>query len=56
MTLSNEDSHHLYSLVNGIKMMKSGRMRWEGHTACMRARMLHMDVVRRPEEYRPICR
>jgi len=31
-------------------MMKSGKMRWEGHRACMRAWTWHTVLVRKPEE------
>jgi hypothetical protein len=30
--LHNEELHNLYSPPNIIRMMKSGRMRWAGHT------------------------
>jgi hypothetical protein len=33
--LQNEELHNLYSLSNIIRMIKSRRMRWEGHVECM---------------------
>jgi len=54
MPLNYEDCHHFYSLPKVIKIIKSGRMRWEGHRACMRAWTWHTVLVRKPEGYRPI--
>jgi hypothetical protein len=33
--LHNEELHNLYSSPNSIRMIKSRRMRWLGHVACM---------------------
>jgi hypothetical protein len=33
--LHNEELHDLYSLPSIIRMIESGRMRWEGHVARM---------------------
>jgi hypothetical protein len=33
--LYNEELHNLYSSPNIFRMIKSWRMRWEGHVACM---------------------
>jgi hypothetical protein len=33
--LQNEELHNLYSSPSIIRMMKSRRMRWAGHVACM---------------------
>jgi hypothetical protein len=33
--LHNEELHNLYSSLNIIMMIKSRRMRWAGHVACM---------------------
>jgi hypothetical protein len=33
--LHNEELHNLYSSPSIIRMMKSGRMKWVGHVACM---------------------
>jgi hypothetical protein len=40
--LSNEELHNLYSSANLIRMMKSKRMRWEGHVARMGISGLHI--------------
>jgi hypothetical protein len=34
--LHNEELHNLYSSSNIIRRIKSRRMRWAGHVACMR--------------------
>jgi hypothetical protein len=34
--LHNEELHNLHSLPSKIRMIKSRRMRWAGHTAHMR--------------------
>jgi hypothetical protein len=39
--LHNEDLHKLYSLPSIIRMIKSRRMRWTGHVACMGRRGMH---------------
>jgi hypothetical protein len=33
--LHNDDLHSLYSTPNIVKVIKSRRMRWVGHVACM---------------------
>jgi hypothetical protein len=33
--LHNDELHSLYSLLNIIRVIKSKRMRWAGHVACM---------------------
>jgi hypothetical protein len=37
--LHNEELHNLQSSPNIIRMIKSRRMRWVGHVACMGARL-----------------
>jgi len=54
MTLNYVDCHHWYSLPKVIAMMKSGKMRWEVHRACMRDWTRQTDLVKKPEGYRPI--
>jgi hypothetical protein len=54
MTLYYGERHELYSLPNIITMMKSGRMSWVGHTACMEARTEHTVLVKKLEGNRPI--
>jgi len=41
ITLNYEDCHNLYSLPNVITMMKSGKMKREGHRSCMTAWTWH---------------
>jgi hypothetical protein len=36
--LHNEEHHSLFSSPDIIRMIKSRRMRWAGHVACMRVR------------------
>jgi hypothetical protein len=33
--LHNEERNHLYSSTNIFRVIKSRRMRWAGHVACM---------------------
>jgi hypothetical protein len=39
-----------------IRMIKSSRMRWEGHVARMRKMNAYMKLVGNPEEKRPLGR
>jgi hypothetical protein len=53
--LHNEELHNLYSLPDIIRMMKSWRMRWAGHVACMRENQnTYRVLVERPERKRPL--
>jgi hypothetical protein len=36
--LHNDELHSLYSSVNIVRVIKSRRMRWAGHVACMGGR------------------
>jgi hypothetical protein len=40
--LRNEELHNLYSSPNTITRIKSRRMRWAGHAACMGKRGMHV--------------
>jgi hypothetical protein len=40
--LHNEELHYLYSSTSIIRMIKSRRMRWEGHVARMGRRGMHI--------------
>jgi hypothetical protein len=40
--LHNEGLHNLYSSPSKIRMMKTRRMRWAGHAACMDRRGMHI--------------
>jgi hypothetical protein len=45
----------LYSSPNIVRVIKSRRMRWVVHVACMgKARGVHRFLVGRPEEKRPL--
>jgi hypothetical protein len=53
--LHNEECNDLYSSPNIIRVIKSRRMRWAGHLACMgEGRGAYRILVGRPEERRPL--
>ena len=55
--LHNEELSDLYSLPNIVRMVKSRRMRWAGHVACMgEGRGVHRVLVGKPEGKRPFGR
>ena len=55
--LHNEELNDLYSLPNIVRMVKSRRMRWAGHVACMgEDRGVHRVLVGKPEGKRPLGR
>jgi hypothetical protein len=55
--LYNEELYNLHSSPNIIQMIKSRRMRWTGHVACMGDRRSAFRVlVERPEGKRPLGR
>ena len=59
MTLNYEDCHNLYSLPSVITMLKSGRMRWEGHRACMRAWTWHTvwsENLKDTDQFEDVCK
>jgi hypothetical protein len=48
--LHNEEFHNLYSSLDIIRQMKSRRMRWAGHVACMgEERKLYRVLVGKPK-------
>ena len=48
--LHNEELMYLYSLPNIVRVVKSRRMRWAGHVACMgEGRGVHKVLVGKPE-------
>jgi hypothetical protein len=51
--LHKEELHNLYSLQSIIRIMKSKRMRWEGHVARMERRNAYTILVGKPEGKRP---
>jgi len=55
--LHNEELRDLYSLPNIVRVVKSRRMRWAGHVACMgEGRGVHRVLVVKPEGKRPLGR
>jgi hypothetical protein len=53
----NDEIHHLYSSPNIVRVIKSRRMRWAGHVACMgEGRGVYRVLVGRPEGKRPLGR
>jgi hypothetical protein len=55
--LHNDELHSLYSSLNIVRVIKSGRMRWAGHVARMgEGRSLYRVLVGRPEGKRPLGR
>jgi hypothetical protein len=55
--LYNEELPNLYSSLNIIRMIKSGRMRWAGHVARMgENRNAYRIFVGKPEGKRPLGR
>jgi hypothetical protein len=48
--IHNEELNDLYSLPNYVEVVKSRRMRWVGHVACMgEERGVHRVLVGKPE-------
>jgi hypothetical protein len=55
--LYNEELHNLYSSPSIIRIIKSRRMRWEGHVAWMgEKRNVYRLLVGKPEGKRPLGR
>jgi hypothetical protein len=55
--LHNEELNDLYSLPNIVQVVKSRRIRWAGHVACMgEERGVHRALVGKPEGNRPLGR
>jgi len=55
--LHNEELHDLYSSPNIVQVIKSRRMRWAGHVACMdEERGVDRVLVGKPEGKRPLGR
>jgi hypothetical protein len=55
-TKRNQELHDLYSSQNIISVIKSRRMRWVGHVACMGRREMHKQFVGKTEGKRPVGR
>jgi hypothetical protein len=55
--LQNNELHNLYSSLNIVKVIKSRRMRWVRHEACMgEGRGVYRVLVGKPERRRPLGR
>ena len=55
--LHNGELSDLYSLANIVRMVKSRRMRWDGHVALLgEGRVVHRVLVGKPEGKRPLGR
>jgi len=55
--LHNEELNYLYSSPNIVRVIKSRRMRWAGHVACMGEEMgVYSVLVGKPEGRRPLGR
>jgi hypothetical protein len=55
--LHNDELHSLYSSPNIVKVIKSRRMRWAGHMACMgEGRGVYRVLVGKPDGRRPFGR
>jgi len=55
--LHNEGLNDLYSSPNTLRVIKSRRMRWAGHVACMwERRGIYRVLVGKPEGKRPLGR
>jgi hypothetical protein len=53
--LHNDELHSLYSSPNVVRVVKSRRMRWAGHVACMgEGRGVYRVLVGRLESKRPL--
>jgi hypothetical protein len=51
----NDELHGMYSLPIIVRVIKSRRMRWTGHVACMsKGRSVYRVSVGRPERMRPL--
>jgi hypothetical protein len=54
--LNNDELHSQYSSQNIVRVIKSRRMRWEGHVARMGERNVYKVLVGRPRGKRPLGR
>jgi hypothetical protein len=55
--LHNEELNNLYSSPNIVRVIKSRRLRWAGHVACMgEGRGVYRVLVGKPEGRRPLGR
>jgi hypothetical protein len=55
--LHNDELHSLYSSLNIVRVIKSRKIKWAGHVACMgEQRAVYRVLVGRPEGKRPLRR
>jgi hypothetical protein len=55
--LHNDELHSLYSSLNIVRVIKSRKMTWAGHVACMGERRgVYRVLVGKPEGKRPLGR
>jgi hypothetical protein len=55
--LHNDEPHNLYPSLNIVKVIKSRRMMWARHVACVgEGRAVYRVLVGRPEEKKPLVR
>jgi hypothetical protein len=55
--LHNDELHSLHSSPNIVRLIKSRRMRWAGHMACVEeGRGVYRVLVGRPKSKRPVGR
>jgi hypothetical protein len=55
--LHNDELHGLYSSPNIVRVIKSRKMRWAGHVACMgKGKRVYRVLVGRPKGKRPLGR
>ena len=55
--MHNEELNYLYSSPNIVRVIKSRKMRWAGHVACMgEERGVYRVLVGKTEERRPLGR
>ena len=55
--LHNEELNDLYSSPSIVRVIKSRRLRWAGHVACMEeGRVVHKVLVGKPEKKRSLGR
>jgi len=53
--LHNEELNDLYTSPNSVRVIKSRRMRWTGHVACIgEERVVYRDLVGKPVGRRPL--
>ena len=55
--MHNEELNNLHSSLNIVRVIKSRRMRWAGHVACMgEERRVYRVLLGKPEGRRPLGR